>query len=164
MLRRFVRGDESGAILVEFALVMPIMLLLFAVAVESGRLLWSYQIAVSGVRDAGRYLARVAPIDICQTGGTLTGFNGTLMDIVEKDLTSNSGNSIFTSGVTVVSVTTPAQTICVPGTYRTSPAPVAEVTAVVAIVFPFSGIFSLFGNALSSTTVTITDQSRIFGQ
>ena len=36
---------------------------------------WSYQMAIGGVRDAARYLARVAPADICNTAGaTLDGY------------------------------------------------------------------------------------------
>ena len=34
--------EESGAALVEFAILLPMMLLVFAVIIEGGRLMWSY--------------------------------------------------------------------------------------------------------------------------
>ena len=57
--------------MVEFAILLPILLLVFAVIVEGGRLMWSYQTVVAGVRDATRYVARAAPANICSTGGSL---------------------------------------------------------------------------------------------
>ncbi|MCK0104206.1 TadE/TadG family type IV pilus assembly protein [Pseudohalocynthiibacter sp. F2068] len=157
-LRRFLDA-ETGAILVEFSLVLPVMLLFFAVAVESTRMFWSYQTAISGVRDAGRYLARVAPVDICLSGGSLAGYAGSLKQIVEKDI---GGTTLLPSTITINSVT-PSLT-CVTGSYRVNPAPIATVTANMTIQFPFGSILGLFGSGLTSTTTTITDQSRIFGQ
>jgi hypothetical protein len=49
------------------------------------------------------------------------------------------------------------------GTYRVSPAPVAQVTANVTITFPFAGIFALVGGSLGQITTDVTDSSRIFG-
>lgn len=156
--RRLLR-KEDGAVLVEFALVFPLMLLFFAVIVETSRLLWSYQMAIEGVRDAGRYLARVAPVDICSTGGSVAGYTAQLLDIVEDDI---DGASVFPPLVTVNSVT-PSVT-CVSGTYRTNPAPVAAVSADITIQFPLGGIFGLFGGSLSSVTTTVADEARIYGQ
>ena len=145
--------------LVEFALVFPVMLLFFAVIVESSRLMWSYQMAIEGVRDAGRYLARIAPVDICQTGGSVAGYTTSLRDIVEDDI---GGDGLFPPLVTVNSVT--PSVACVPGSYRTDPAPVATVSASLTITFPLGSIFGLFGSALTSVTTTVTDSARIYGQ
>ena len=150
---------EDGGVLVEFGLVLPIMLLFFAITVEAARMLWSYQTAISGVRDASRYLARTAPVDICVTGGSLAGYASTLKDIVEKDL---SDDSVMPGKVTVNSVT-PTHT-CVAGTYRVSPAPVATVTANMTIEFPLSGIMGMFGSGLPTLTTNVTDQAKIYGQ
>ena len=152
-------GRDDGAVLVEFALVFPIMLLFFAVIAESSRLLWSYQMAIEGVRDAGRYLARIAPVDICLTGGSVTGYAAELKTIVEEDI---GGGGLFPPMVTVNAVT-PA-VACVPGSYRTDPAPIASVSADLTITFPLGGIFGLFGSSLTSATTTVTDSSRIYGQ
>ena len=153
------RRSEDGAALVEFALILPVFLLVLAAVAAFGHWFWVYQSAISGVRDAGRYVARVAPIDICQTGGSLSGYNAMLKNIVEKDIT---GASIFPSSVTINSVT--ASLACIAGTYRTSPAPVATVTANMTINLPMASVFSLFGNSLPAITISFSDQSRIFGQ
>lgn len=156
--KRFAASDD-GAILVEFGIVMPIILLFMALTVESARMMWSYQSAIAGVRDAGRYLARVTPADICQSGGSVAGLSTTLKGIVEKDI---GGNAIFPSKVTVNSVTPSFS--CVSGTYRVSPAPVGQVSANVTIQFPMGGILNLFGNGISTVTTNVADSSRIFGQ
>lgn len=156
--RRFA-GDERGAIIVEFGIVMPVMLLLLALTVESARLMWSYQSVISGVRDAGRYLARVVPADICVSGGSVAGLTTTLRNIVEQDI---GGNDLFPTSVTVNSVT-PSYT-CVAGTYRVSPAPIGQVSANVTIQFPMGNVLDLFGDSISSVTTDVADSSRIYGQ
>ena len=152
-------ADDTGAILVEFGIVMPLMLLFLSLTVESARMMWSYQSAIAGVRDAGRYLARVTPATICSTGGSVSALAPKLKAIVEEDI---NGNAIFPSPITVNSVT-PTVT-CVAGSYRVNPAPVGNVSANLTIQFPMGGVLDLFGDAISSTTTTISDSSRIFGQ
>ncbi|WP_170414592.1 TadE/TadG family type IV pilus assembly protein [Ruegeria arenilitoris] len=157
-LKRFVRKDD-GAILVEFGLVMPLMLLLLAVTLESARMMWSYQSVIAGVRDASRYLSRVTPADICTSGGSVAGLTTTLKGIVEDD---KNANSLFPPSITVNSVTPSLS--CVSGTYRVNPAPVGTVSANITIQFPMGNILSLFGSGLSSVTTDVSDTSRIFGQ
>jgi Flp pilus assembly protein TadG len=153
----FLRQD-CGAALVEFAILLPMLLLVFAVMIEGGRLMWSYQTTVAGVRDAARYLARVASSDICITGAGVSSYTGDLENIVRNSV---SGDAIFPSGITVNSVTPSIS--CIAGTYRVSPAPIAQVTASLTITFPFASVFSLAGQSLGTITTTVTDQSKVFG-
>lgn len=150
--------DERGAALVEFAIILPMMLLLFAVIIEGSRMMISFQAAISGVRDATRYLSRVAPVDICSSGGSVAGYSTQLQTIVSQGI---SGNSVFPTAVTVNFVTPSFS--CVAGTYRVSPAGVAQVTANVTITFPFAGLFPLTGGNLPQITTNVTDAARIFG-
>lgn len=152
-------SDDEGAIVVEFSLVLPIMLLVLALTVESARMAWSYQSVIAGVRDAARYLARMTPLEICTTGGSVAASGTLLKQIVERDL---DGTALFSSRVTVNSVT-PSYT-CVSGSYRVNPVPVGTVSANITIHFPMGNVLSLFGNGLSSVTTDVTDTSRIFGQ
>jgi Flp pilus assembly protein TadG len=156
-LRQFI-ADESGVALVEFAIVLPMMLLTFAVTIEGARLMLAYQSAISGVRDATRYLSRILPATICTTGGSATTYTSQLTTIVGQSV---GGQSVFPSAVTLNSVT--PSYACVTGTYRVNPAPVATVSASVTITYPFSGIFTLMGGTVPSVTTTVTDRSRIFG-
>ena len=149
---------EDGAVMVEFALVLPMMLLVFALIVEGSRMMWSYQAAISGVRDATRYLARALPADICTTGGSVTGYASKVTDIVDNSLT---GLPVMVSGISVDSVTPVLQ--CHAGSYRGGNVAVAQVTATVTMTFPLGSVFALFGGSTGPLTTTVTDQSRVFG-
>lgn len=156
--RRF-GACERGAALVEFAILLPMLILFFAVTIEGGRMMWTYQAAAAGVRDAVRYVSRVAPVDICTTGGSLAGYASDLEDMVA---TSVSGSYIYPGGVTINSVT-PTYS-CVTGSYRNSPVAVARVTANVTINFPFSALFAYAtGSNPSGLTANLFDENRIFG-
>lgn len=155
--RQYARSSD-GAVVVEFSLVLPFMILIFVLFVEGASLLFSYQSVVSGVRDAGRYAARVVPGDYCTSGGTLP--TGTkLKEIVEESI---DGTRILNGNVTIASVT-PSVT-CHTGSYRNSPVAVATVTANMSMTFPMRGILDLFGGGLSTMSTTVTDQARVIGQ
>lgn len=142
----------------EFALVLPMLILLFAVIVEGGRMMWSYQTVANGVRDAARYLGRIAPADVCTTGG-LAAHTGSLEGIVRN---SSSGATLFPDArqVTVTSVTA----ACVEGSGWPGIDPVVEVSAQVTITLPFGSLFSITGgDALGPITTTIRDRTRVFG-
>ncbi len=158
--RRTVRrlaADTSGAALVEFAISLPIMLLLFGVIIEGSRMMWDYQSAISGVRDATRYIARVVPNGICSTaasGASLAGYMP-----AEGDRPA-----MFPSRVTVDSITPVLDCRAGDGvTYRNDPAPVVVLSATITISFPFRNFLTLAGGSLSDLTTNVTDESRIFG-
>ena len=156
LLRRFGRED-SGVALVEFALALPLMLVLFATTLDGGRMLWSYQKAVSGVRDATRHLARTAGTDLCP-GGDLASHAPALLRIVRNSV---AGQDITPSGVTIVSVVPTLS--CPTGTWRNGQVEIATVTATLRITMPFSEVFRLVGGSLGTFDATVTDQTRIFG-
>jgi Flp pilus assembly protein TadG len=161
-LRRLIR-NEQGAALVEFAILLPILLLLFATIIEGGRMIWSYQSAISGVRDAARYVGRIYPTNVCPPANTST-LDATLLTMVAGRVATpgTSGSlSALPAGVAVNSVT--ASFACVNGTNRVSPVPIVTVIARVTITFPFANLFELAGGSRPTLTTTITDQSRIFG-
>lgn len=176
-----VLRSNRGAVLVEFALVLPLLVLLFATIIEGGRMMWSYQTAVAGVRDAARYVGRVVPSNVCTTKEPISKFvtNDALATIIRNSIqgdvrTGSSGAgtqySVLPSNVVIDpnGVTPVAATLtCVEGSgvaFRIAKSPVATVSARVRINFPFEGLFDLSGGALESFVVTtITDQSRVFG-
>lgn len=154
----------SGAALVEFVLVFPMMILFFAIMVEFGRLYWGYQSVVAGVRDASRYLARVADPEVCVNGGSLAGYQATLKTMIETD---RSGGSVMPAQLVVDSVTATYACPDAPSTvtwdYRTPEIPLATVSAQVTMQFPLGHLFALFGSSLGSVTTTVSDDARIFG-
>ena len=178
---RFSRREE-GVALVEFALFLPVFLLSFFVIVEFSRTFFSYQGALSGVRDATRYAARVLDRDVCED------LSGTELDITNSDLFKNTNevdgstdalyqivfrnmdneNSALPSSVELVSVT--AKYTCevpVEGTLNQARVPVAEVSARFLITLPLIGLLELNGlnGIIPDATIsrTIVDRSRIHG-
>jgi Flp pilus assembly protein TadG len=156
-LRAFLR-DEDGAQLLEFAIVLPLMLLLFGVIVEGGRMMWSYQTVVSGVRDASRYLARVAPRDICTTGGSVAGYAAQLETIVTR---ASDGTSVLPDRVRVAGVS--ATLSCPAGTFRSNAAPLVTVSADVEVTFPFARLFGFAGGTRPDLVTSVSDQNRVYG-
>lgn len=156
-LRNFAR-DDSGAALVEFAIVLPVMLLFFGLCIEGGRTFWAYQATIAGVRDATRYIGRTVPVGICAAGGNIDGYADRVTRIVRE---TADGRTIFPASVTIDRVV-PTLT-CYGGAYHLAVTPVATVTADMTITFPFAGIFTFFGVDLPATQTTVADTGRVFG-
>jgi Flp pilus assembly protein TadG len=158
---RFAR-DERGAVLVEFALTFPLMLLFLAVVVEISRMLWAYQIAISGVRDASRYLSRRVPLDICvgsaATDAPLSAYDSTVTAIVGSAL---GGGSAFPVAVTVTDVA-PTYS-CRAGSYRVNPAPVTRVTANLTMAVPLASLFGYFVTVPATISTSVSSEARVFG-
>ena len=57
-MKRSIRRDEAGSVLVEFLAIIPVLLILAAIVLELGYYFLQRQQIVAGVRDAARYLAR----------------------------------------------------------------------------------------------------------
>ncbi|WP_170363425.1 TadE/TadG family type IV pilus assembly protein [Ruegeria arenilitoris] len=154
---RRLRSCEAGAPMVEFGIVLPLILLFFAVIIEGGRITWIHQATSAGVRDASRMIARIAPLDLCAAGG-VGSYDALATDIVQNQL---GGSSIMPHGTSVIDVT--PRCISRAGVYRINPTSVVEVTAQIRIEYLFGNVFSLFGAALGPLDTEISDQSRVFG-
>jgi Flp pilus assembly pilin Flp len=154
-IRRF-RDREDGAALVEFAIALPLLLVIFAVMIEGSRLMLSYQSTISGVREATRYMSRILPRDACATDLALTEYEPQLLSIVRDRL---SGRSVLPSAVTLASVTSS----CGPADYLSDTAPVVDVEATLEITHPLGSLLSFFGAPAGPVTTTVTDRSRVFG-
>ncbi len=152
------RTGEEGAILVEFAFILPLLLIFFAIIVEGTRMMKNYHTAISGVRDATRFMSRHLPIDLCALApANLNGYNTTLGNIVGQSVSSV---TLFPSGISLSSVT--ATYTCPAGTYHVEPA-IVHVTATMSITFPFAGVFALLTDKPNGLTTTITDSAKVYG-
>ncbi|WP_170311772.1 TadE/TadG family type IV pilus assembly protein [Sulfitobacter sabulilitoris] len=160
MMRRLPRfwRAEDGAALVEFAMLVPVALVFVAFTFEASRTFWGYQTTITGVRDATRYLSRVVPGDVCDSGGAVSGWNTKLTEIVRD---TRSGDTLFPASIRIVGVSATLE--CVAGDYRKATVPVAAVTATLAIDYPFKGIFRLVGVTLDDVTTVVRDQARVLG-
>ena len=158
-----LRRDERGLALAEFALGLPLLMLVLAVTIEGGRMFYAYQAAIQGVRDASRYVGRVVPSDLCSSGGSIASFVSE-SDLEDRiDAQANAAGA-FPPAITITDVALTSRCEGLAGEYRVSPAPVAIVTATLRIEFPFSGVMRFAtGNPAGTITTTITDESRVFG-
>jgi Flp pilus assembly protein TadG len=175
LLHRFRRA-EDGSALVEFAISLPLILVVSFGMIDSMRLFWSYQAAVAGVRDAARYVARMAPDNICTTGASLADHLSdrgvdpqTIIDSASRIDRDGDGDvddddvSLNTSGVTITSVSTAITCVSTP-TLRQTTVPVVRVSANMNITMPFSEILVLVGgDGFGTITTTIIEDARVFG-
>lgn len=158
-IRSFCR-DEDGAALVEFAISLPLILVVAYGMIDSMRLFWSYQATIAGVRDATRYLARVAPADICDAGPGIASFEPLLLSIVDSTI---DGEGIAPFGVTITSLSATLDCITTLG-LRQPVVPIATVTANLTMEMPFTGVLTLVGGTGWGTlTTAVQDQARVYG-
>ncbi len=170
ILRRF-RKEQDGATAVEFAILIPIMMVCFGAIVEGARIYWNYQGAVSGVRDAARYIARIEDPGRCAgrpTDVLLPEPSIIANAIAEERIQANMGTgqaNIFPPGVSIVdgSVSTRLRCVSTPG-HVVDVTPVAVVAVRVRVDLPFGAVFEFFGDRANTEMIsTITDQARIYG-
>jgi Flp pilus assembly pilin Flp len=163
LLNRF-RRTEDGTALVEFAVSLPLILIVAYGTIDSMRLFWSYQAAVAGVRDAARYVARVAPDDICTSGVSLAAdLAGRSVDPAAIIDSTIDGGPLYTGGVTISGVSASLTCIDTLG-LRQASVPVVRVSADLSVVMPFSGILRLAGTeGLGTITTRVIEDARVFG-
>ncbi|MCV2878013.1 pilus assembly protein [Sedimentimonas flavescens] len=161
--------EEEGAQLVEFAIVLPLMLVIFAIIIEGARMMWSFQAVSSGVRDGVRYLGRAVAYDVCEATGE-SGFatlmaagSPSLNDTVYNIVALKEGNAVlFPTSITINSVG--ASLTCEDDIDFHGPElGLVNLTASISITYPFASIFKLIGNAPATLNTSVSDQTRIYG-
>src|SRR3954469_22379121 len=133
-----LKNTQSGVALVEFALVLPLLLLLTFIVTEYSRALYQYNTLAKSVRDAARYLST-------QTPGTKIAVSKNL--VVYGNLTG-AGNPLAL-GMSVSNVNDPV--------WQTAgAAPVINTVTVKVSNYTFSPLFaSAFG--VNFGTITFDD-------
>jgi hypothetical protein len=167
---RAFRLRQSGAALVEFGISLPLILVVAYGTIDSMRLFWSYQAAVTGVREATRYLARVAPADICDpsySGPSISSLPSDLVDLLElvedETYAFDPRINIFPAGIQITNVT-PILTCETNLGLRQSTVPVATVSADISMQMPLMGVLTLIGGpGWGTINTSVTEQARIYG-
>ena len=62
---RYLRSDDSGAALLEFSLLLPVLVVMMAFIGDISRAVYQFHVAEKGVKSAARYLARVPDVTVC---------------------------------------------------------------------------------------------------
>lgn len=97
-----LRRRRDGIASVEFAIVLPLMVLMLFGAIEFGRLLVDYQVVNKSVRDAVRYLSRVrdtAITGVCPDPGAIFLWPASKAPQPVADLVSNAVNLAMTGSI-----------------------------------------------------------------
>ncbi|WP_417208463.1 TadE/TadG family type IV pilus assembly protein [Antarctobacter sp.] len=156
---RFFRQNDSGAAIVEFAIILPMMLMFLGLSIEGARMFWAFQTTVAGVQDATRYLSRAMPSDSCSAGRSTDAWDEKLGEIVRASYT---GATPFPKSVSITTVQ--SSLTCTTGTYRGGQVGVANVTATLQMTYPLSGLIELVGGAFPTISTSVTDSARVLSR
>ncbi|MGD9966261.1 MAG: TadE/TadG family type IV pilus assembly protein [Hyphomonadaceae bacterium] len=156
-VRKFTRA-RGGAALVEFTLVAPLLLMLMCGMAEFANAMRQYHIMEKGVRDAGRYLARV-PMTGCTVSGTAT---TAARNLALTGRTSGGSYLLPTwNDLTTVTVTIPQCFDNSAGAYRgRAQIPILEVTA--SAPYVDLGLLSMIG--LGDINLEVSHQQYWVGE
>ena len=142
---------QTGVALVEFALVLPFLLLLSVVAIDFGRAIWEYNTLTKSVRNAARYLS-------IQTPGTNVDVARNLMIYGDR---SDTGAPLAI-GLSLANVPPPTPGVPLSGCcyWRTEgTAPVINTVTVRITGYTFRPMFSTVFGLQSFGTLTFSDIS-----
>lgn len=134
-MKTTLKQCQRGVAVVEFALVLPFLLLLSFTTTEFGRALWQYNVLTKSVRDGARYLAQQTPgTHITETANLIVYGN-----------TAGTGSALAV-GLTTANVPTP--------TWQTAGSlPVINTVTVRISGYTFSPIMnSIFGQTFGPIT------------
>lgn len=142
---------QKGVALVEFALVLPFLLLLSVVAIDFGRAIWEYNTLTKSVRNAARYLS-------IQTPGTNVDVARNLMIYGNR---SGTGTPLA-MGLSLANVPAPTSGVPLSGCcyWQTAgSAPVINTVTVRITGYTFRPMFSTVFGLQSFGTLTFSDIS-----
>ena len=152
------RHDPKGAAAIEAGLAFPFMVLLAAGLFEFGGLFYNFELIQTGVRDAARYLARVADPALSETAARNLALRGT----------------VDSAGALRVKWWRPTD---IQVTYKTTPNPVDQTTGYrlyrgrdpllvvrVSTSFDYTGLGLLNAVGLGPVRVTAAHEERYVGE
>lgn len=153
-LRR-LRNERSGAALVEFTLVAPLLISLTCGLAEFGQALRQYHVMHKGVSDAARYLARMPANPPC-TGVTDPNWDvyvGEAKNLAVNGVPSG-GTALFKGWSNTATVSVPAPT-CLTNP-RANGVDLPQITVTASAPFSDLGMLTFLG--FSTITLTVSHQ------
>jgi Flp pilus assembly protein TadG len=154
------RREERGSMLVEMALITPLMLSLSGGVFEFGNLIQKKLLIEAGLRDAARYVARCRPIDS-------TACNTAAQNLAATAIVA-SGGTARVAGWTAAAVTIQPKYISTSATdgsgnllYRSQTANIYTVR--VSTSFVYTGVSLLSYMGLGPITLTGSQEQRYIG-
>lgn len=146
-------STQRGAAAIEFAFILPLLLLIFTGMIEFGRAMWHYDALAKGARDAARYLSTVPTTDL-DSAASLTNLC-TSVPTPAYCIVANAASRAGVAGLTPASDITIA---CAPTACDSALSPADVTTVTVDINYPFviGGWIPVFGPSPADAPSVIT--------
>jgi Flp pilus assembly protein TadG len=152
-LRQF-RKDRSGAALIEFTVLAPLLISLMCGLAEFGQALRQYHIMEKGVRDAARYLSRVPANPPCVAADATWGSYVTQAKNLAVYGVTTSGTALFNGWTTAtVSVANPT---CIANPRGPLAPDLPKITVTATAPYADLGMLSALG--LGPITLTVSHE------
>lgn len=138
---------QRGAAAVEFAFILPLLLLIFTGTIEFGRAMWHYDALAKAARDAARYLSTVPTVDLGAEAASATSTARTIV-----------ANAATRAGVTGLTPAADITIACAPTACGSALFPAEVTTVTVGINYPFviGGWIPVFGASPAEAPSVIT--------
>jgi TadE-like protein len=149
--RKGLNDRERGAELVEFALVLPLLLLIVLGTIEFGRVYYTYNILSKGVRDGARYAATSR----LQSDGTWVPTDNPSVTTRTRNVVVYGKATLSGSEPKIIPDLTPAQITVTPSTI---PAGSTDYYITVSAAYPYQPLFAL----IIPTAITLSPSVRMF--
>ncbi len=162
-IARRLLADRAGGPLAEMAIILLPFMLMLALALEGGNILWRHQIATKAVGDATRYLSRVQALITPDCGldeTVLAPASATAQSLAATGQLGGGGASLM-PGLTPSAVRIPA-----PAIVDATPCTVVVSAIVdVQLALPFAAVFQLINPASPAVLrYSVGDQARWVGE
>lgn len=154
-------GGESGAALIELAVILPVVLLIGAGVIELANLMFNYQLVQNGVRDAARY---GASLPFARDSAELAVQDGWIRNMAVTG--QPAGGTSRLQGWSTAQVTISRRTVANPTlsgglrSYRVD-GDVQVLTVSARVPYPSLGFLGFLG--LSSLSLSASQQERVLG-
>lgn len=140
-------SSQRGAAAIEFAFILPLLLLIFTGTIEFGRAMWHYDALAKAARDAARYLSTVPTVDLGTEAASATS--------ITRAIVANSATQAAVAGLTPA---TDITITCAPTPCGSALFPADVTTVSVDIIYPFviGGWIPVFGPGPADAPSVIT--------
>jgi len=153
-----LRTDRSGAALIEFTLVAPLLLLVGLGIFEFGNVLYGHHLVNTGVHDAARYLARVDDPTASEAAAKQLAVYGQIGGSAKRVSWWGTGDV----SVSLTSIPNPIDVVTGARAYR-GPDPIRTVRVSTTATYPGLGFLAYLGLG-SALTFSLYHEERVISE
>ena len=154
--------DDRGGPLVEMAVLLLPFMVMIAMVIEGGSMLWNHQISLKAARDTTRYLSRI-PLLFDEN----CGLDGAVFESATTSAKTLGISGLLAGGPPLIANWTSANIeVATPSVVSTDPCfAVVQTTASVDLPLPFAPVFRLFDPSQDDIiSFSVADRARWLGE